>query len=199
MSEKDLSDPELKIAASAARRYRRPFYRWGHLLGWLMVPLVVLYFVPAFARYRVWINGGIILCIFVWYYVNHTRVIGKLAAGADIDRSQLAEAEQVPRGIRILFYRPTLAILMALLPISVFLVLAAEKKSNSIPEFFLAVWAMETVLAIILMFVAAAASYVFYFLGNKSAATRLTVIWLGLAFWGFFVSAMILGKIYAGK
>jgi len=76
---------EKKLVAIAKSRYQRSFYRWGHLLGWLGLPLTVLMFVPALKPYSKWLAWGAILLMFEWYHVVTTRVIGKLNAAEPVD------------------------------------------------------------------------------------------------------------------
>lgn len=71
---------EQKIVRLSAARYQRPFYRWGHLLGWLAPALFFLFFVPSLKPYQFWIYAIAIMLIFEWYHVVTTRVIGKLHA-----------------------------------------------------------------------------------------------------------------------
>ena len=76
---------EKELVALAASRYQRSFYRWGHLLGWLALPLGVLMFVPALKPYSGWLAWAAILLIFEWYHVVTTRIIGRLNAGESVD------------------------------------------------------------------------------------------------------------------
>lgn len=76
---------EKELVAVAASRYQRSFYRWGHLLAWLFLPLAVLMFVPALEPYSDWLAWGGMLLIFEWYHVVTTRIIGKLNAAESVD------------------------------------------------------------------------------------------------------------------
>jgi len=78
MTTDDLNDVERKLAELSAKRYRRLFYRWGHLLGWLALPLLALMFVPTMQPYSHWLAWAGVLLVFTWYFVVSTRVMGKL-------------------------------------------------------------------------------------------------------------------------
>ena len=81
----DFTRLEKKIVNLAATRYQRWFYRWGHLLGWLATPLVILMYVPALKPCSDWLAFGAVLLLFEWYHVVTTRVIGKLNAARPAD------------------------------------------------------------------------------------------------------------------
>lgn len=78
MAADELDDFERKLVALSARRYRRAFYRWGHLLGWLVLPITGLMLEPAMQPYSEWLLTAVFLLMFHWYFVVSTRVIGKL-------------------------------------------------------------------------------------------------------------------------
>ncbi len=80
MSLPELDKLEQKLVTLSAERYRRPFYRWGHLLGWFAPVLACLLFIPSLKPYQSWIGGACTLLMFEWYFVLTTRVIGKLQA-----------------------------------------------------------------------------------------------------------------------
>lgn len=82
MAVDELNDLERKLVALSARRYHRAFYRWGHLLGWLALPILGLMLVPALEPYSEWLAWAGIMLMFEWYFVVSTRVIGKLQARA---------------------------------------------------------------------------------------------------------------------
>ncbi len=83
LEKSDLTSLEKSIVRFSLRRYDRPFYRRGHLLGWLLIPLAMLSVLPSFSRFR-WIGGAIYILMFVWYAAVVTRVIGKLASRLNI-------------------------------------------------------------------------------------------------------------------
>lgn len=78
----DLDNLEQKLVMLAAKRYKRFYFRWGHLLGWLALPLGALMLVPDLKPYTNWMAWAAILLGFEWYFVVSTRVIGKLQARA---------------------------------------------------------------------------------------------------------------------
>lgn len=82
MAADELNDLDRKLIALSAKRYHRSFYRWGHLLGWLALPILGLMFLPAMQPYLEWLAWAVTLLMFHWYFVVSTRVIGKLQARA---------------------------------------------------------------------------------------------------------------------
>lgn len=72
---------ERKFIDLSLRRYDRWFYRWGHLLGWLALPVGALMLLPAFRPYAGWLCWLGIVLLFERHFVVTTRVIGKLARG----------------------------------------------------------------------------------------------------------------------
>ncbi len=87
----EFDELEQKLIDLSLRRYNRWFFRRGHLLGWLALPIVLLMFVPAFKPYARWLSWLAILLLFEWYFVVATRVIGKLKAKVD---SEVADPPQ---------------------------------------------------------------------------------------------------------
>jgi hypothetical protein len=83
MAGDELNHFEQKFVTLSARRYRSWFYRWGHLLGWLAVPIPILMVVPGVQPYSRWLAWAGALLFFEWYHVATTRVIGKLQDRAD--------------------------------------------------------------------------------------------------------------------
>ncbi len=76
---------ERQFVELAAKRYRRKFYQWGHLLGWLALPIFGLMFLPGLEPYLTWLGIAAILLMYEWYHVVTTRIIGKLHARAAIE------------------------------------------------------------------------------------------------------------------
>lgn len=91
---------EQKYIALSLKRYNRPFFRWGHLLGWLALPLLLLMLVPPFKPYGVWLSSLGILLIFHWYFVVTTRIIGKLKSNLDAANSQQPQGPAKPAHLR---------------------------------------------------------------------------------------------------
>src|SRR5580692_6328283 len=114
----NLTNLEQRIVELAAQRYRRPFFRWGHLLGWLSLPLVALSFVPAFKSRDIWIVCAVNLLIFEWYFVLSTRIIGKLSTQEGIELSQNACNEGDQKRTASPRFRSTWLTMACLLPLS---------------------------------------------------------------------------------
>jgi hypothetical protein len=188
----DLDNLEESILKFSVRRYRRPFYRWGHLLGWLTFPLLALAFLPASKPYEVWIVCAVNLCIFSWYSVVITRVIGKLAARLGMEAAQSLDANHgqdhpTPHAANLL-------VVLAALPIAALVAFRASEKPLRAGHFLIEIWASEMALCIFVSLAAMVASYVVYFAGNQLLANRLMAFAMRLIAW-VFVALVAYGVI----
>ena len=83
-----MNSMERKIVDLSSRRYNRWSFRWGHLLGWLALPLFLVAALPGSEKYSGWLLTLSAYLMFHWYFVVTTRVIGKLKAALDARNEQ---------------------------------------------------------------------------------------------------------------
>jgi hypothetical protein len=93
--DEELTHLEQTIVDHAKKRYRRHVFRYGHLLGWLLVPAAAVLFVPAMHPYQHGLSLFILVALLLSQAFTSTRIIGKLATTVDRDRN--IELEIPPR------------------------------------------------------------------------------------------------------
>jgi hypothetical protein len=190
---------EQAVLTFCLRRYQRCFYRWGHLLGWLSLPLLALDAVPALKSYRLWITGAGLFCIFLWYYFVLTRLVGKLAAYLEVGEIPITSDLPVVEGYRRLIPSRTTAIVFAAgLPVSVLILLSIDKGVIVSADLLVAAFKINGGLCLLTGFTAMVASYIAHFLKRRTLAIKLMGIGLNLSLWGFIVLA-VLGAVPKAK
>jgi hypothetical protein len=85
--DEELSHLERTIVEHAKKRYRRFVFRQGHLVAWLVVPIAAILFIPAMQIHQQGLSILILLMLLLSQSFVSTRIIGKLAASADLHRN----------------------------------------------------------------------------------------------------------------
>jgi len=187
----ELNNSERETVAQARARYRRFYYRWGHLLGWLCLPLFFLMLVPVLKPSQTWMFGAAVLLMMQWYSVRSTRIIGKLAdvtaEDAMIDQASVLSNR---RGLRIVI---ALRAYLVLLPVAMIIAILSTPRPVTVKNFLGEVINAEILISWVVGIVAMCGAYIVFAItrDNKLFAFLMT-LGLNVVVW------TILGVILAG-
>jgi hypothetical protein len=127
--DEELTRVERAIVDHARKRYRRFIFRYGHLAGWLIVPLAAILFIPTMQSYQQRLSILMLAILLFSQSFISTRIIGKLAATVDCNRN--IEFGIPPRKAGFsLRSRPGLLFYVLLFPIALFWVRLTETHST---------------------------------------------------------------------
>jgi hypothetical protein len=188
--DEELTHLEQTIVDHAKKRYRRHVFRYGHLVGWLIVPIAAVLFVPAMHPYQQGFSLFILVVLLLSQSFTSTRIIGKLSAIVDRERNIEPAIPLTKAGVS-LGSRPGLLFYVLMFPIALSWVGLTEMHFTWNLAGVSEVFAVESALGLYTAIIAMVGSYFVYFCTkNEPISSKLMGFGASVMVWFFMLIAI---------